>query len=342
MLAVPGVIQPLPVLQPQDPELLRSILDHLQDGVYFVDRTRRITYWNSGAERITGYSAREVLGHVCADNILCHVDSAGCELCQAACPLSSAMRHDRVEEASVFLRHRNGHRLPVRVRVAALHDGGGQVVGAVESFSDGTPLMATERRLEALQRATLTDPLTGVGNRRLLDIQIAAALGGVSAGISCGALCADIDHFKAVNDTWGHGVGDQVLRVLGQTLAGNVRAGDTVVRTGGEEFVVLLPGLDEDQLVRKAELLRLLVASSSVAAGDSTLRVTVSIGATLARPNDSAAGWMERADRALYRAKQRGRNQVMVDRLFVSTARRGPIGPRLSTPKPPTGMSHAV
>ena len=93
-----------------------KLLDSLFDGVYFVDLDRRITYWNAGAERISGYLRSEVVGSCCADNLLRHIDTEGHKLCQDGCPLAATMRDGKTRESSVYLHHKFGHRVPVLVR----------------------------------------------------------------------------------------------------------------------------------------------------------------------------------------------------------------------------------
>ena len=100
-----------------DARFYKDLIDNLSDGVYFVDANRRITYWNKGAERITGYSSDEVVNHLCSDNILTHMDRAGCLLCGGACPLHKSMEEDGHHEDEIFLHHKDGHRVPVRVKI---------------------------------------------------------------------------------------------------------------------------------------------------------------------------------------------------------------------------------
>jgi PAS domain S-box-containing protein len=121
------------------------LLDSIFDGVYFVDAERKITYWNRGSESLTGYSAREAVGKHCYDNFLMHVDEAGCALCTNGCPLSSTIHDGQRRQAEVFLRHKLGHRVPVCVRVAPLMNASGQIIGAVEVFSDVTAKRQVER-----------------------------------------------------------------------------------------------------------------------------------------------------------------------------------------------------
>src|SRR5512142_1670458 len=119
----------------EEKDFYKDIIDNLYDGVYFVDRDRVITYWNKGAERITGYKAAQVIGRACRDNVLNHVTADGTELCDAECPLAACMWDGKVREADVFLHHADGHRVPVLGRAAPLRDEAGNITGAVETFS---------------------------------------------------------------------------------------------------------------------------------------------------------------------------------------------------------------
>lgn len=151
-------------------EFFKSLLDNLYDGVYFVDRQRRITYWNRGAERITGYKAEQVVGKSCSDNILNHCTEDGCELCTTTCPLTQSMKTGKSGEVEVFLHHANGHRVPVSVRTSPIYDEAGKVIGAVEIFSNNAQVMHARRKINALEQKAFFDPLTQLGNRRYLEI----------------------------------------------------------------------------------------------------------------------------------------------------------------------------
>jgi diguanylate cyclase (GGDEF)-like protein/PAS domain S-box-containing protein len=291
----------------------KSLVDHLAEGVYYVDRRRCIQYWNLGATNITGFHADEVVGRRCTDGILAHVDEAGRELCRALCPLVASMRADEPREVEVWLRHQDGHRVPVRVRTTPIHDDEGRVVGAVETFDDSSRLLDARAQAAAASRDALSDQLTGLPNRRHLDAALAARLEDLRRyGWPFGLLIADIDHFKDVNDTYGHDVGDAALRSVAATIGGGVRSGDLAGRWGGEEFVVLANGGDERSLGEVGERLRALVASSRVMAAGSELGVRISVGAAAARRSDGPHELLARADAALYDAKAAGRDRVVV------------------------------
>ena len=294
------------------PRVFDGILELLEDGVYVVDRERCITYWSAGAERLTGFTAAEVVGSRCADGVLAHVDERGTNLCLEGCPLHCSMDTGEPGEARVFLHHREGHRVPVTVHTMPLRDEEGAIIGAVEVFSDQTPQAAFREREAELEKLVLLDELTRVGNRRAgleaLDRRLAEM---ERYGWTFGLLFIDLDHFKQLNDHLGHGAGDEVLHMVAATIAHNVRAFDEVSRWGGEEFLVICPKIEPSLLGSLAERLKALVATAAIMDVDQVLRSTISVGATLAQPGDTPESLVARADKLMYRAKANGRNQVV-------------------------------
>jgi len=292
----------------------KDIIDNLYDGVYFVDRDRVITYWNKGAERITGYAAHKTMGRACRDNLLNHVTASGVELCAEHCPLAAVMVDGKEREVEVFLHHADGHRVPVLIRAAALRDEEGQIIGAIETFSKNALIVDTRRRLREVRRVAMTDPLTGISNRRHLEGRLKTAIAVVQNSSSVAAvLFMDVDYFKQVNDTYGHSTGDDVLRMVANTQQYALRATDTLGRWGGEEFVAILYELqNEDNLQAIAEKVRSLVEASRLDVNGQGLTVTISIGGTLILPSDTPEVLIQRADRLMYRSKQAGRNRVTI------------------------------
>ena len=294
------------------PEFFRKLLENLHDGVYFVDPERRITYWNRGAERISGYAAREVTGTHCFDEILVHVDDAGTRLCEHGCPLTATLADGESRQVDVYLHHKEGHRVPVRVRVAPIRDESGRISGAVEVFSENSATVAALQRIRELQAMAYVDQLTGLANRVFTEITLRARLEETERyGWPFGVLFADIDGFKAVNDRYGHAIGDRVLAMVARDFAGNLRAFDLVGRWGGDEFIVLVVNVDEPSLHALGERFRTLVANSAVPSPAGEIRVTISVGGTLARRGDDAASLVASADALMYEAKRSGGDAVV-------------------------------
>lgn len=288
-----------------------EILNSLAEGVYFVDRNRRILFWNKAAEAMSGFTAEQVLGRCCADGILMHVDETGRCLCQSGCPLTEVMDDGVHRDKHIFMRHVDGHRVPVHVRSAAIRNHDGVIIGAVEIFSDDTERLSALERLRALEQAAFLDELTGLANRRYFNRAIKASLASFERNCTpFGLAVVDIDHFKQFNDTHGHDAGDRALQMVAQTLSRNCRPYDTPVRWGGEEFVVISEHVDAESFGVVLERMRRLIAESALGLGGEELRVTVSIGASLARTCDTADTILKRADANLYHSKRLGRNRT--------------------------------
>ena len=175
-------------------------------------------------------------------------------------------------------------------------------------------LEATRAELEDSREDSKRDALTGLANRTGLDFafrRLIDTMGSHGTSLSCAVV--DIDHFKALNDTYGHPVGDQVLRIVTRALLASVRPADIVGRSGGDEFIVILPGADLSAAHTIGDNIRAAIASSDVQSvlGPDTLGgITGSVGVAQYRPGDTAKALIDRADQCLYRAKQNGRNRV--------------------------------
>ena len=151
----------------------KNILENLSDGVYFVNLDRQVTYWNRAATEISGYAAQDVVGHACHENLLVHTDAKGCLLCVNGCPLTAALGSANHQELQMYLRHRDGHRVPVFVHVSPMLDANGKMAGAVEVFRRDSERMAALERAAEMEQLALMDPLTSVGNRRYTEKSLA-------------------------------------------------------------------------------------------------------------------------------------------------------------------------
>ncbi len=289
----------------------KNIVENINDGLYLVNQDRIIMYWNKAAEKITGFSADEVVGKSCADDILTHVDSNGNNLCCGLCPLAETIADGAPRQARVYLHHKNGQRIPVSIRSSRLLDEQGATLGGVELFTDMSNVEANELRIKELEELALLDRLTQLANRHYLESELAARLQEKKRhNVPFGILFMDIDHFKQVNDRYGHAVGDQVLQLVARTMIANARPFDLYGRWGGEEFVGIIRNVSADNLEALGNRLRSLVAKSYLAIEGEKLFVTFSIGATLAQAQDTPASLIKRADKLLYQSKNAGRNCI--------------------------------
>lgn len=174
-----------------------------------------------------------------------------------------------------------------------------------------------QQSLEAIRAESLTDPLTGLGNRKYFDRMIDMAVqGALASGEPLSLLLLDIDHFKSFNDSYGHLTGDQVLRLVGMSLKQTIKGQDITARYGGEEFAVVLPNTALRQALTVADHIRRAVMAKELkkkSTGEILGRVTISVGVSMLKQGDDTETLIDRADACLYAAKRNGRNRVVCE-----------------------------
>ena len=292
--------------------LYLSIINNLSDGVYYVDINRRIQFWNDAAVKLTGYSADEIIGKECPHSNLNHIDAEGHPLCIVGCPLFSTIIDGTQRKANVFVRHKDGHRVPITVNIFPVYDGE-IIVGAAEVFSQNSPKVYDDNLIEKLSGIAMHDALTGLPNRRYLESFLDYKLNEYKRfNRPFAVLFADIDNFSKFNNLYGHDVGDAVLRNISASLNKSVRNMDLVGRWGGEEFVGIYTINKDYEVEILGEKFRQLVGNTEVVHDGEALRITVSVGITGALPDDTSQSIIERADHLMYKSKQNGKNQVTV------------------------------
>jgi len=263
-----------------------ALVAHAPFGVIATDRHGRVGHANAAAEEMLGYAPGELIGRRAAPTLLLPDETASCPAGLQECQL----------------RRKDGVLLPVQLSLAGV-EGGGQVA-TVHDISE------RRRAEEHILQLAHYDTLTGLPNRTLVSDRLTIAIERARRQQTrIGVLLLDLDHFKHINDTLGHDVGDEVLRVAGQRLKDGVRTSDTVARMGGDEFVVMLSDL-HNRLEAEAVAQKLLQAfAEAIPAGQRTLRVTPSIGVAV-YPEDGIdlPQLLQCADLAMYAAKSSGRN----------------------------------
>ena len=287
----------------------RNLLDEMFEGVYCVDLNRVIIFWNKGAEKITGFSANEVIGRHCYDNILEHVDQGGRQLCYDGCPLYQTMEDGIVRESDIFLHHKEGHRVPVSIKTIPVYENQ-KIIGSFEVMVS-TPLKVdSEDESEKYKSLAMKDHLTGLPNRRYIETYLDLKMKEYKTfNLSFGIAFIDIDHFKVVNDTYGHDAGDEVLKMLARTYVNSTRGNDLIGRWGGEEFLAVFTNCQEKVLDNLVNKIRMLVENSTIKVNNTAIKVTISIGATMVNPDDTLESIIKRADVLMYKSKEDGRNR---------------------------------
>ncbi|MDO6416500.1 diguanylate cyclase [Sphingomonas sp. BIUV-7] len=295
----------------------KTVVENIGEVIFRTDRKGRWTYLNPAWQALTGYPVAESQGRSWLDWI---EEAEAAEFRDWAQPVLDGDVHST--RRLLRFRMLNGDIRWMELSIQTLRDTSGHVVGTTGTLRDiddrkklEEHVMSAKRRAEEQAReATLlasTDELTGLANRRAflrhLERQVEAAN---EFGWALAVAIFDVDHFKLVNDSHGHAVGDQVLQVVADRSVGVVRSGDLVGRLGGEEFAILMPGASPEDATAVAERLRGMIAGPVDMDGVGLPRVTVSIGIAAHCREQGASDLLAGADRALYAAKSAGRNMV--------------------------------
>lgn len=284
-------------------------LDSIGEAVLRTDLEGKVSYLNRKAEEMTGWRREEARGRPLAD-VLRLIESVGGPAVANAGGMAGPedpATEETTECTNCILVRRDGSECGIERKVTPIRDQHGRVTGAVVAFHDASAAQAKSAQMSHLAQH---DSLTDLPNRVLFNDRLTQAIAlAERQGKQLALMFVDLDHFKMINDSLGHDVGDKLLRSVAGRLLACVRRSDTVSRLGGDEFVVLLSQVEhaEDAAISAQKTLRALTAPHTI--DDKSLDVNVSIGVST-YPNDGqdAESLLNRADNAMYEAKQRGRN----------------------------------
>ncbi len=289
------------------------MLEHLSDGVIFVDHQQRVKMWSRGAEKMTGIIPGVVLDRPLLPQTinLCDTDGNGLQL--DACPVAESLRTLSIITGEYKISNKtNQNGLKVELTAIPVIDKNRYVNGAVVMFHDRSAQVNLQRQLKDLYEFSVLDPLTQVANRAEFErVQQEYVLAfQQSDNFNCSIIICDIDYFKSINDKFGHAVGDQALVSFAEMLKRYVRSQDLVARYGGEEFVILCADCDTASAVQRAEEIRMALYKTPqpMLEGKS---ISASFGVSELREGDTSMDFFVRADTALLKAKETGRNRVV-------------------------------
>jgi diguanylate cyclase (GGDEF)-like protein/PAS domain S-box-containing protein len=291
----------------EERERAQVTLNAIGDAVVSADFSGRVIFANVVAAQMTGWIGTEAVGQA-IDNVF--VLSDPMTGAQVSCPTTRAIIENRIVtfESHAILRRRDGSGIPVEGSASPIHDKSGGVIGAVMVAHDVTAARDLSLKLE---RLALHDSLTELPNRSLFTDRLDGAFARASReGNSVVLLFIDLDQFKPINDSLGHGLGDRLLQSVADRLRRCVRQSDTVSRFGGDEFLILLPDVapSQDVAVYAQKVLRALASPHEIASHK--LRISASVGvARYPRDAIDADSLLKCADIAMYSAKSRGGNQ---------------------------------
>ena len=289
----------------------RHMMDHVQDGVIFVDLEFRVLDWNATAERMTGKSASSVYHQTWSPAFASLCDSDGFALDSSECPFAALMQSGEVISQRLSIRREKSPLLHVKVDVIPVYNDLGHLCGGAMILEDISETAVLEQKIVHLRERASQDQLTKVANRGELNRQLPDFVDYHQRNNRPGSvIICDIDFFKRINDNFSHQVGDEALIVFAQVLKDFCRETDFVARFCGEEFVMLCSECDFTEAKAWAETIRKRLQRTPIAAIRNSC-ITASFGVSTVLPGDTGESVLGRADQALLIAKANGRDRVV-------------------------------
>jgi diguanylate cyclase (GGDEF)-like protein/putative nucleotidyltransferase with HDIG domain/PAS domain S-box-containing protein len=301
---IPTSSSPMPLFE-------KMLIDNMHDGVLFVDADCRIVLWNTGIERLTGVSCQAAFGRMFLPSLLDMYNNHQARIPDDECPVARSIQSGVQSIGRVNVMGRQGRHVAVDLHTIPVRRSDGVMQGATVLLHDASSETSLEERCQALHLQVSKDPLTQVANRAEFDRMLVNFVAAhQESNLPCSLIMSDIDHFKNINDKFGHQAGDAAIITFAALLKSMCRSGDLVARYGGEEFAILCADCNNASAARKAELIRRRLAElKHTYLGQKC--ITASFGVTELQTGDTPETMLRRADRALLQAKDQGRNQVV-------------------------------
>jgi len=289
------------------PDILERMLQDKKAGIYALDTKRVITFWNEGAQKITGYESSEILGLSCMDNILNHIDSKGVRLCEKNCPASRAMQDGLPKRAEIFLHHKNGHRVPVVATVYPVKNYDGTVSGVIEVFND---LSEKDRK----SQGPFYDQLTGILCKLAVEQKIRQAEEDFkNSAVSFGLLCFGIDNLFQISQNYTQNTAQRVVLMAANNLSANLRITDETGIWTNDSFMLIVKFVDREQLHDIAQNMLITMNNCFLKEGSEIVMASVSAGGSIFGKDDSFYSITQRVENNLEKARLTDKGSLFID-----------------------------
>ncbi len=292
--------------------IFKKILDNYISGGIFFNKEKKIEYVNKIFEILTGIEEKSILGKNLNDHLFKCENTNEELLCSECCPIEYVFIKRKLVKRDGFINNKIFGKIPVSISAFPVYNDN-EFIGVFCSIEDNVLNLLQSKKIKQLEQVALLDELTGLPNRRLLNMTLYKCFSKLKRfpDYNFGILFFDIDNFKKINDTYGHKIGDEVLKKIGELTKTMLRKYDICCRYGGEEFIAVLQYIDLEKLKSIAERLRIFVQENLKVLPDNE-KVTISIGATLAQKSDTVDSIIKRADELMYQSKLNGKNRVTI------------------------------
>ena len=283
-----------------NPEIYRLVLEELLTGVYVIDCEHKIHFWNSGAERITGHLCQEMIGRPMPENTFAGKPNDEAGAGREHSPLLEAIREGKPIQTSAYIRHKNGHSVPVHLRAIPIRNGQNKLIGAAACFDENTSVSEWNRRRIKLAEFGCIDDEAGVPNREFVLTQLRECLDAFNKHhIPFGVLCIEVDRLDHLRTSYGQNAAAKIMRVVAQTLENSLRPTDWLGRWTDRRFLAILTECSAVAFGKIGERLQNMVSCSETEWWGDRISVTISINGAATMPGDSVESILDRVQESL-------------------------------------------
>src|SRR5579883_2115971 len=279
------------MLEASNPDVYREVLETLHTGVFMVDRAGRISFWNEGAEKISGYRRHEALGHCFQHNILAHCDEHSCDLCGANCPIYAVLHEGKAKSNLLHFQHKDGHSVAVQTWTVPIRNSHGSVIGAAQSFSEIHPAASEEPAQSSSQEQA--SPLPGPEDTQFYLHEHLASF--TQYHLPFGILRISVSDLAKMGMSRGRAAEHALVRLLTQTLRENLDKGSFLGRWSTDEFLAIVPKCTAHSLHEAAVTLNEHLSGVTLHWWGDSILIKANIGQTLAQAGDTMESLLHRA-----------------------------------------------
>ena len=291
----------------------RSLLENLYEGLWYVDKENRIKYWNKGAEKITGYSRSEVFNQKCSEELLCPIDAEGRKYYGDSSFFAITLANGTTKQYELLITHKDGHKIPVSIRVAPMYDSNDNIVGATQLFTDNKEKLEYLVSNSKEYRDSFFDTITNLPNQANLEISINYKLSEFRRyNRPFGILLFEIDDHDKLSKIYGDEFDIKVLTKISKLMSQDLRPFDIGGRWSESEFAIILINVRNDSAKIIGDRFKTLVENTDFTIGKGKIEITLSIGGIIATSKDSSKLLIEKLRSTVKKCKHIGGNQFQI------------------------------
>lgn len=291
----------------------QNLIENLYEGLFYVDKERRIKYWSKGAEKITGYSSSEVLDQICSEKLLCPTDTEGKKYYGESNVFTNTLANGTTKQYELLITHKDGRKIPVSIRIAPMYDVNDNIAGATQLFTDNKEHLEHMVNDSEEYENSFFDPITKLPNKVSLEMSINFKLSEFRRyNRPFGLILFEIDNYDKLSDVYGEEFDTNVLVKISKLLTKELRPFDIAGKWSVKEFALILISVKENSINIIGDRLKDIVENTEFTIGKGTVDITLSIAGIIATLNDSSKILIEKLRTTTKKCILQGGNKFQI------------------------------